>query len=186
MILLLALGIGLIVGFVWSKQLGQQYQFPRLKYTWLAIIAFLPQFFFTYYEQSQALISDQVAALAIVTSYGLLLLFSWFNRHLPGMFVLIIGIILNFAVIIANGGFMPINLQTAEQIVGRERISSFDYGDRIGYKDVLLPTNNTRLELLADRFLPPDGFPYQVAFSMGDIFIAVGACWLLARQRPIT
>ena len=186
MILLLALGIGLIVGFVWSKQLGQQYQFPRLKYTWLAIIAFLPQFFVTYYERTQALISDQVAALAIVTSHGLLLLFAWFNRHLPGMLVLIIGIMLNFAVIIANGGFMPINLQTAEQIVGRERISSFDYGDRIGYKDVLLPANNTRLELLADRFLPPDGFPYQVAFSMGDIFIAVGACWLLAHQRPMT
>ena len=185
MILTLALGIGLIIGLIRAKGLGQPYQPPRLKHTWLAIVAFLPQFFVTYFERTQALIPDRLSTLAIVTSQGLLLLFAWFNRHMPGMLVLIIGIILNFIVMLANGGFMPINPQTAERVVGIERISSIELGSRIGHKDILLPINETRLELLADRFLPPARFPYQVAFSMGDIFIAVGACWILAYQKPI-
>ena len=186
MILLLALGIGLAIGLIWAGRLRQPYQTPRLKYSWLAIVAFLPQFFATYFERTQAFAPDWLVAIAIVISQGLLFLFAWFNRHLPGMSILIFGILLNLAVIIANGGFMPINPQTAERVVGKESISSLESGNRLGYKDVLLPKNETRLEFLADRFLPPVGFPYQVAFSMGDIFIAVGACWILAYQKPIT
>ena len=186
MILLLALGIGLVLGLVWAKWLGNPYQPPRLKHSWLAIAAFLPQFFVAFFERTRALAPDRIAAFAIVSSQVLLFLFAWFNRHLPGMLVLIIGLVLNLTVMIANGGFMPINPKTAEQVVGKERISSFEPGNRIGYKDILLPTTETHLELLADRFLPPDGFPYQVAFSLGDIFIAVGAFWILAHPKPIT
>jgi hypothetical protein len=185
-ILLLALGIGLVLGLVWAKKRGHPYRPPRLTHSWLAIAAFLPQFFVTFFERTRTLAPDWAAALAIVTSQALLLLFAWLNRHIPGMLVLIIGIVLNLTVMVANNGFMPINPRTAERIVGKERINSFEPGDRIGYKDILLPKNGTRLEWLADRFLPPDGFPYQVAFSLGDIFIAIGACWLLAYQKPNT
>ena len=186
MILLLALGVGLVIGLSWAKWRGHPYQPPRLRYSWLAIVAFLPQFFLTYFERTQSFASNWLVAFAIVTSQVLLFLFVWLNRLLPGMFVLIIGIILNFTVMVANGGFMPINPHTAERVVGKERMTSIEPGSRIGYKDILLPSNETRLELLADRLLPPARFPYQVAFSMGDIFIAVGACWILAYQRPIT
>ena len=186
MILILALGIGLVLGLGWARWHGHPYQPPRLNYAWLAVVAFLPQFFVTYFERTRALAPDWLAALAIFASQVLLFLFAWFNRHLPGMLVLIIGLVLNSTVMIANGGFMPINPQTVERIVGKERIASFELGNRIGYKDILLPTDETRLELLADRFLPPDGFPYQVAFSLGDIFIALGAFWLLAYQKSTT
>jgi hypothetical protein len=185
-ILLLALGVGLVFGLGWAKWLGHPYQPPRLKYAWLAIVAFLPQFFVTFFERTQALAPDWVAAIAIIASQALLFLFAWINRHLPGMLVLIIGIVLNLTVMIANGGFMPINPQTAERVVGKERISSIELGNRIGQKDILLLAHETRLEALADRFLPPEGFPYQVAFSLGDIFIAVGIFWVLAYQKPIS
>ena len=96
-----------------------------------------------------------------------------------------IGLLLNMVVMIANGGFMPINPATAERVVGTEKIASVEIKSRIGQKDILLPANDTRLEWLADRFLPPFGFPYQVAFSLGDVFIALGAFWTLARQQTI-
>ena len=183
MILIVALGIGLVIGLCWAKWCGHPYQHPKLNYLWLAIVAYLPQFFVTYFERTQALVPDWLAALAIVTSQVLLFLFAWSNRYVPGMSVLIIGLVLNSIVMIANGGFMPISPQTAEQLAGKERIASIELGSRIGYKDILLPADETQLELLADRFLPPDGFPYQVAFSLGDIFIALGVFWVLAYQR---
>ena len=97
--------------------------------------------------------------------------------------MLIVGLVLNLAVIVVNGGFMPINPNTAEQLVGTERIASFEIGNRIGDKDILLLSQDTHLEWLADRFLPPAGFPYQMAFSLGDVFIALGAFWILAYQK---
>jgi len=184
-ILLLALGIGLVVGLGWAKWLGNPYRPPELKYSWLAFVAFLPQFFSIYFERTTVLFPDWVIAFAIVISQGLLFLFAWLNRHIPGMPILIIGLVLNLTVMIANGGFMPINPNTAERLVDPERMASFELGSRIGYKDILLPSDETRLELLADRFLPPRGFPYQVAYSLGDVFIALGAFWILAYQEQI-
>jgi hypothetical protein len=87
---------------------------------------------------------------------------------------------------VVNGGFMPINPNTAERIVGAERIASFELGSRIGYKDILLPVTETRLEWLSDRFLPPVWLPYQVAISLGDVFIAIGAFGILAVQKSNT
>jgi len=89
----------------------------------------------------------------------------------------------NLIVIAANGGFMPISPQTASRLVPPTAVQSMALGSRFGAgKDILLLPQDTRLECLADRFLLPEGFPYQVAFSLGDIFIALGAFWLFARQ----
>jgi hypothetical protein len=183
-ILVLALGAGLLFGLGWARLQGHPYQAPRLRHTWLAIVAFLPQLFVAYFERTQALVPDMLAALTIVISQGFLFLFAWLNRHLSGMLILIIGLILNLTVMSVNGGFMPINPQTTERLIGKESVPSLEFGQRIGYKDILLPANETRLELLSDRFLPPKRFPYQVAFSLGDVFIAVGAFWILAYQKP--
>lgn len=185
MILLLALGVGLVFGLGWAKWLGNPYRPPELKYLWLAFVAFMPQFFSIYFERTTVLFPDWVVAFAIVISQGLLFLFAWFNRNIPGMPILIVGLVLNLTVMIANGGYMPINPNTANRLVGPERMASFELGSRIGYKDILLSSDETRLELLADRFLPPVGFPYQVAFSLGDVFIALGAFWILAYQKKI-
>jgi hypothetical protein len=146
-------------------------------------VGFLPQFLTIYLGNTRVTIPVWLAALSIVTSQLILLIFAWLNRHLAGMSILIFGLVLNMAVMVANGGFMPINPNTAERIVGSERIDLYDLGSRIGYKDILLTKNETRLEWLADRFLPPAGFPYQVAFSLGDVFIAFGAFWILAYQK---
>jgi len=99
---------------------------------------------------------------------------------------LIIGLILNITVILANHGFMPVSPQTAARLVGEEAVGKLETGSRFGLKDILLATEEIRLEFLSDRFLPPVWFPYQVAFSLGDVFLAFGAFWMLAYQKSVT
>ena len=183
MILWLGLGFGLLAGLGLSRWHGHPYHPPTLNHIWLVLVGFLPQFFSIYLGNTRVVIPDWLAALSIITSQLVLLIFSWLNRHLVGMSVLMFGLVLNMIVMLANSGFMPINPNTAERIVGSEKIVSYELGSRIGYKDILLSKNETRLEWLADRFLPPVGFPYQVAFSLGDVFIAFGAFWMLAYQK---
>ena len=186
MILWLGLGAGLVTGLGWSRLRGHPYRSPTLNHIWLVFVGFLPQFLAIYLGNTRVTIPDWLAALSIVTSQLVLLIFAWLNRHLVGMSMLIAGLVFNMVVMVANGGFMPINPNTAGRLVDAEIIASFELGSRIGYKDILLPAKETRLEWLADRFLPPVGFPYQVAFSLGDVFIALGAFWMLAYQKSIS
>ena len=186
MILWLGLGTGLVTGLGWSKLQGRPYRYPALNHIWLVFAGFLPQFLAVYLGNALIKIPDWLTALSVVTTQLTLLIFAWLNRHLAGMMVLIIGLLLNMAVMIANNGFMPINPNTAERIIGTEKVATFESGSRIGYKDILLPKSEAKLEILSDRFLPPVGFPYQVAFSLGDVFIAFGAFWILAYQKSMT
>jgi len=95
--------------------------------------------------------------------------------------ILIAGLVLNLIVILANHGWMPINPQTASRLIGDQAIQDFSLGSRFGQKDILLLSQDTHFEFLADRFLLPDWFPYKVAFSLGDLLIALGIYWLLAK-----
>ncbi len=112
------------------------------------------------------------------------LVFVWLNRSLPGMPILLIGLVLNLLVISSNGGWMPISPETASHLPGGSSPESAVLGRRFGQKDVLLLPEDTRLEFLSDRFLIPAWVHFPTAFSLGDVLIAVGAFWLFARQRP--
>lgn len=181
-ILLLALAAGLLAGLALAFWRGYSYQTPELRHLWLVFIAFLPQFMVIYLTTIS--LPDWLIVLVLTFSQIGLLVFVWMNRRLPGMLILLCGVALNLTVMTTNGGFMPISPQTASRLVSEEKLQEARLGTRFGTKDILLPPEETKFEWLADRFLFPKRFPYQVAFSLGDVFIALGIFWLLARPGP--
>jgi len=181
MILLSAIAAGLLTGLGWARWHGEPYQTPNLQFLWLVFIAFLPQFIVIYLPVTHGLFPDWLTAGLLLTSQIMLLAFVWINRRIAGMSILLCGVALNLSVMTANGGYMPISPQTASRLVSEDLLRDAQSGSRFGAKDILLPPQDTRFEWLADRFLPPIWSPYQVAFSLGDIFIALGVFWLLAK-----
>lgn len=182
MILLVAILAGLVVGLLIARLQKRPWTVPPLRQPWLVIIAFLPQFFALYLPATRRGVADGLAAAGLILSLVLLLVFCWFNRWMSGVWLLALGLFLNLLVISANGGFMPISPQTAARLVPSGALAALEEGSRFGVKDILLLPEQTHLVWLSDHFLPPAGFPYQVAFSLGDLFIAAGAFWLMVTQ----
>ncbi len=185
MVLLLALVAGLLVGLAWARWRGDPYRTPELRHLWLVFVAFLPQFIVIYLPVTRGYFPDWLVVGCLLTSQILLLGFAWLNRRLPGMPILICGVVLNLAVMSANSGFMPISPQTASRLVSEDSLLDIQPGSRIGTKDILLHPQDTRFEWLADRFLTPAWSPYQVAFSLGDILVAIGVFRLLAKPGSL-
>jgi hypothetical protein len=182
LILLTALVAGLLVGVGVARSQKRSWRLPQLGSLWLVVVALLPQGLAFYLPTTRAHIPDAVAAAGLIISQTLLLVFCWLNRKASGIWLLALGTGLNLIVIAVNGGFMPISLQTVSRLIPPDKLPALQVGSRYGFKDILLLPEETHLVWLSDHLLPPKWFPYQVAFSPGDIGIAAGAFWLMAAQ----
>ena len=103
-------------------------------------------------------------------TYGLAAVFLWLNRHLPGLTLLTAGATLNGVCIAVNGGTLPASeqaLQRAGVVIDPEVFTN---------SGVL---SEPRLAWLGDVFAVPAGVPFANVFSIGDVYIVVGAAWLL-------
>ena len=178
MVLLAAVIAGLLAGLARARHGGHPLHPPSLRLAWLALVAFLPQLIAFRLGAASHSLADNLAAAALVGSQAALLVFAWLNRKQPGFWALGLGLALHLLVICLNGGLMPISPEAAGRLMPGAAPDAWQVGQRLG-KDIVLPAAATRLEWLADRFLLPTWFPYQVAFSLGDGLIALGAFWLL-------
>lgn len=181
MVLVYAILAGLLAGYLRAWITRQRFAVPDLQAVWLVPVAFLPQWLVFFQPLTRSLVNDTIAAVVLVSSLFLLLIFAWTNRQHRAFWWLGLGLFLNLLVIMLNGGLMPISPETLSQLrphaqspedwqLGRWLVNS---------KDIVLPEAETRLAWLSDRFLMPDWFPTKAAFSLGDVLISIGAFWLL-------
>jgi Family of unknown function (DUF5317) len=121
--------------------------------------------------------TDLLVRTAVLSlSYTLLVAFALVNVRMPGMFLVVIGLACNFAVIAVNGG-MP---ASAEALIdsGQEDVLADlrDEGTDLADKHHLL-TDEDELTFLADVIPVP--LPIGQAISIGDVFVYVGLIWLI-------
>ena len=178
MILVIGIVLGLMAGYLRARLHKQSYALPDIQRVDLVLFAFLTQALAFFVPLTGRFASFGWDVFILPISLGILVLFVWFNRRLPGFWLLGVGLLLNFAVITANGGLMPISPETLTTVHGAQT-QEVTVGSTIGAKDIVLSVEETRLEWLADRFTLPDQLPIQFAYSLGDVFLVIGAFWTL-------
>lgn len=115
---------------------------------------------------------DLVKRAFIVAGHVIVLAVAWRVRHLWGMQLVVVGLALNLAAIVANGGAMPVTPEA--RILRGASTAGIALGDDIPRsKGVLLAREDTRLWPLTDIFVVIAG-PVRKAFSPGDFVTIAG------------
>ncbi len=107
-------------------------------------------------------------------AHVLLLPFLLRNLSFWGIRLVLVGLLLNLTVMLANGGLMPVEAPAVEA-VGRHEVRDLQLGTHIpGSKNVLLAEEDIRLRELSDILVLPAPRPFTRAVSVGDLFVLAG------------
>ncbi|SHF89554.1 hypothetical protein SAMN02746089_02736 [Caldanaerobius fijiensis DSM 17918] len=109
--------------------------------------------------------------------YIMLFIGLWYNRDNKYIRFIGIGVILNFIVIFANGGRMPVSL-SALRTAGLNNLIPDLVSNRVATHQIL--NSGTRFKFLADVMVLPKPYPLPKTFSIGDLFIASGIFAMIA------
>lgn len=167
MLLLLAAVIGTLGG-LWHG--GALRYFARIPFRWPAL--FLVGLVARGVAFSPVVRHDGLAIALYVLALVCLAAGIALNRRVAGIELVLLGLLLNASVILANGGAMPVSFD-ALRLIGR-----YDYAlqlrDEGPRGHVELATPDTVLRPLAD-IIPLSPLPlFQAVASVGDLFIAAG------------
>jgi hypothetical protein len=175
MFLLLAALAGFIIALLRGGTL-RGLAFLPIRGRGVILIALLMQYPIVYLPDEKASGHLNLERGLLLLSHLLILGIVWINRRLPGFRAIGLGLLLNSVVMMANGGYMPIEPGVLESLGRQHMVTKMESGYRVLHsKDILLTREETRLWLLSDIFafdaplLPPMGC------SPGDVLIAVGA-----------
>lgn len=188
MVLLPSVGIGLLIGFLTGGSLNG-FSLARFRLLPLLIFSVIIQvLIFTPILGQTEFVLDNGHYIYMATILLTLAVFAR-NVHIPGLVVILIGAILNGVVIFANGGFMPTRAELLDEAGRLENVQlseeSIAAGEKPTHTNSVISDENTRLEFLGDIFALPESFPLSNVYSIGDIFIAVGAAATTARTMHL-
>lgn len=143
----------------------------QFRHIWLMVLAFLLQFGLDAAAGRGQIWVGEARIYLHLLSYLMLFLAIYLNWSIPGMKLIGFGILMNFVVIAANQGMMPVR----GDLLPLEIQSALDSG-RSGTHGIIGP--ETRLKYLADIIYLP--LPYQKSLlSFGDIAMDLGAFLLI-------
>lgn len=115
-----------------------------------------------------------------IVSYLFLLGFVVWNWRYPELWMMGVGLFLNFLAIVANGGHMPASGEALRQAGQGSLAQVLEAEARVG--NVVLMSTKTRLNSLGDWLYLPSWVPLSSAFSVGDAILGLGAAIFLFRR----
>lgn len=167
--------LSIIVGVFRGKKI-KSLESIKINRLWLVIFSLAIEFLCGF------IIKNNISSLSIFVSknyflihifvYILLFLFFIFNFNNRYLSLVLIGVILNFIVIAANDGLMPVNVDVALSKGFNESVNILAEGRIVGH--TILVKGQTRFWFLADIINIPPPYPFPQTISIGDIFIALG------------
>ena len=140
----------------------------RLRGGYLALLACL--------TQTVSMLTHQQRLPLLLACGVLLAVFCWLNRRQAGMIIITLGVGLNMAAMIANGGTMPINQATLAQVSGRQAAP----GTALLFsKDRVLEDSQATFAWMGARLVLPGPLTSLAAWSIGDLLLLAGVGRLL-------
>ncbi|GAB4116783.1 MAG: hypothetical protein Kow00103_12900 [Candidatus Caldatribacteriota bacterium] len=137
----------------------------------LILAAFLIQAILIFLASRQINLIIHYGNFLFIFSYLILLIAVWYNYELKGMNLIFLGVLLNFLVILFNGGHMPVLMESLNRVGLENFARSLQEGDSITH---ILINNKTLFKFLADVIPLPPPFPDPSVISIGDFLMFCG------------
>jgi len=166
------LAIGLVAALATGGKLSSLATL-RFKYGWLVIGAFVVQILiFSSIATALPANGSVIPILHLLSNLALTVAIA-LNRRVPGMHFVALGLLLNFAAIAANGGYMPVSGEVLQRAGRFEEIQELQATGHVS--KAILMNDSTRLPFLADVFAVDAPLIKGRVFSAGDVLISIGA-----------
>lgn len=158
----------------------------EVKLWWLITVAGLIEFIASWIRMRELgsvwqIIDANIFWIHFIT-YSLLIIVLFLNRFQKGFILLLIGTLLNFAVIMANDGRMPVEIDSVQHLMSAEIVEALESGSDLTHTEL---TASTRLKILGDIIHLPKPYPFPKSLSVGDLFIIAGL-FILIQQLMLS
>ena len=164
------LGTSLVVG----KLRGGKFSYLKdaeIHKWYLIVSAFLIEFIAVFLSsKGYQFISNNILGIHFI-SYSLLLIGTYFNASKISFKLVMVGVFLNFIVIILNGGQMPVSQDAMINAGLAGDLEALINGEIVTHTVI---TSDTVLKFLGDIFILPKPYTRPKVFSIGDVFLAIG------------
>jgi Family of unknown function (DUF5317) len=149
----------------------------RLRWTPLVLVALAVQLLIFTPFRKQPLIPIWTPQLYML-SMALLTAWVALNWRIPGMALMALGLLSNFAAIAANGGYMPVAPESARYA---GRLARYAAQGLPVANNSIATGDQVRLWLLTDILPIPAWLPFANVYSVGDVLLTVGGALLCYR-----
>ncbi len=173
------LAISVLVALLFRGRISAL-QKVEFKYLALPFVAFLMEYIgATALRSRTPMLTLHASTFTFVIelmAYGLIGSFLYKNRSVPGMKIILFGTLMNFTVIVLNGGYMPVDPSLGMLYGFEHSLTALENGRIFAHE---LIGSETVLRVLSDVIMIPPPWPFPKTISIGDVLIDIGAFLLI-------
>lgn len=160
--------IAILIGFIRGGSL-KGFSEIRFKMGWVFPVLLLFQLCIFYFQNKIEFVGE-ISHLSFMAVYVIGLIFLWINRFHSHFKFIFAGVLLNFIVMAANGGRMPVSAEAALHLdpYYLETLKSSLYAKHT------LVTDSTNVSFLGDIIPLKAPYPREQIISIGDVVMNIG------------